>query len=491
MKFKYLLLCGIAALILNGCASKIPQYYSDRALAPESATSFYHHLDQQIRSDKINTTLGNNIDGFPYLRTNRFLTYLKKQLHSDLQKKQWVTHLQNYDLMARTSEIKSLPGSSVKILAKKLALPGNPSHQDLINLLNQYSNQLKAHDQNNHLYVDTLIKKVTSPDGYSTTLRVMGLYPLVYKLVAYLTRKTYDKLNHRHLTDPEKLPLLGERVQYIPHAFNQRDINLVKNIFATTAKDSLGIRRLNPKDQLNLLNFHAPIYLLDQVDSKDMPGLITLKKKKVSIDTGQPTVYYYFSHAILNKQPVLQINYVVWFSERRGPAVPWYEQGFLDGFTYRVTLGDTGIPMMIDLVHNCGCYHFFVPNKSSVRALKPSAIEFGNQVPSWIPDTFPNERISLMVSSGWHMVDHVGTLNLKTNTRKYKLIPYSDLEVLNIFNAKAIVKGSQRLEPLFLFPMGVPEIGAMRQRTHQPTRLLGKEHFDNPLLLEEYFKFDF
>jgi len=71
------------------------------------------------------------------------------------------------------------------------------------------------------------------------------------------------------------------------------------------------------------------------------------------------------------------------------------------------------------------------------------------------------------------------------------LIPYSNLEILNIFNAKAIVKGSQRLEPLFLFPMGVPDIGAMRQRTHQPTRLLGKEHFDNPLLLEKYFKFDF
>ena len=117
------------------------------------------------------------------------------------------------------------------------------------------------------------------------------------------------------------------------------------------------------------------------------------------MDTGQPAVYYYFSHAILNKRPVLQINYVVWFSERRGPTVPWYEQGLLDGFTYRVTLGDTGIPMMIDLVHN---------------------------------------------------------------TRKYMLIPYSDLEVLNIFNAKAIVKGSQRLEPLFLFPMGVPDIGAMR-----------------------------
>ncbi len=372
-----------------------------------------------------------------------------------------------------------------------MKFPDNTSHQDLIDSLIQYSNQLRAHDQKNHLYIDTLIKNTTSPDAYSTAYRVLGLYPIAYGPVAYLTRKTYDKLNHRHLTDPEKSSLLGTRVQYLPETSNQRDINQVKNIFTTTKKDSLGIRDLNPDDQLKLINFHAPSYLLDQVDSKDRPGLITLKEKKVSIDTGQPVAYYYFSHAILKKRPVLQINYVVWFSERRGPTVPWYEQGFLDGFTYRVTLGDTGLPMMIDIVHNCGCYHFFVPNKSRVKALKPAATEFGNQVPSWMPNTFPDQPISLMVSSGWHMVDHVGTLNTKADTRKYKLVPYSDLEALNIFNAKAIVKGSQRLEPLFLFPMGVPDIGAMRQRTHQPTRLLGKEHFDNPLMLEHYFEFNF
>ena len=439
----------------------------------------------------INTTLGNKIDGFPYLRTNRFLTHLKDQLNSAPQKTLWVTHLQNYDLAARTSEIRALPDSSIQALAKRLGIPDNTSRWDLINRLNQYSDQLRAHDQNNNLYVETLIENVSSPDGYSTTLRVLGLYPLVYKPVAYLTRKTYDKLNHRHLTDPEKLPVLGERVQYLPDSFNQRDLNLVKNIFANTQKDSLGIHQFKPADRLKLLNYHAPVYLMDQVDSKDMPGIITIKDKKVSIDTEQPAVYYYFSHAILNMQPVLQINYVIWFSARKGPTVPWYEQGFFDGFTYRVTLGETGTPMMIDLVHNCGCYHFFVPNKSRVKALKPTATEFGNQVPVWIPDTFPDRRIALTVSSGWHMVDHVGTPKVQTNMRIYKLTPYSDLEALNIFNAKAIVKGSQRLEPLFLFPMGVPDIGAMRQRTHQPTRLLGKEHFDNPLLLEQYFEFNF
>ncbi len=85
MKIKYIVLYGIAALVLNGCATKAPQYFSGRTNVLELATQFYHHLDQQIQSDRINTTRGNKIEGFPYLRTNRFLTYLKSQLYSDHQ----------------------------------------------------------------------------------------------------------------------------------------------------------------------------------------------------------------------------------------------------------------------------------------------------------------------------------------------------------------------------------------------------------------------
>ena len=145
--------------------------------------------------------------------------------------------------------------------------------------------------------------------------------------------------------------------------------------------------------------------------------------------------------------------------------------------------------MLIDNVHNCGCYHFFAPDKSQLAKLKSKATEFGNQVPAWMPEDYPKQRILLNISSGWHQINHLETYTSINANRIYELLPYSDIESLNIFNKQGVIRETSRKEPMFLFPMGIPDIGAMRQRTHQPTRLLGKEHFDNPLLLDNNFEF--
>jgi len=489
MKIRYLLFYIVIGMVLSGCAAKIPSYYSDRPSAPQPAVSFYEHLDKQIQKFNINHSLGNKIKGFPYLRTNRFLTLLKDRLDSVQQKRQWVSHLQEYDLESRASEIKALPDASIRYLVNRFNQPEPTTRRDMIQLLTQYSTRLRAYDEQNPSYIPTLIKLTESPDDYSTPMRVIGFYPLAYGPVAYLTRKTYAKMNRQHRTDPADLAVSGTRVQYLPDTDIRPRMAQIERIFADTPKDSLGIQRFSPEDKKKLITCHAPVYLLDQADSNDIPGTIQTHGDTVVLDHEKPAVYTYFSHAVLDHRPMLQINYVIWFSARKGPDVPWYEKGAIDGFTYRVTLDDTGMPILIDIVHNCGCYHFFVPKRSVVKALKPAATQFGNQVPAWMPELSDNKRVMLTVSSGRHMIDHVGLKTVQPEMRSYKLLAYSELEALNIFDDNAIVKGSHRLEPLFLFPMGVPDIGAMRQRTHHPTRLLGREHFDNPLLPEQYFKF--
>ena len=82
----------------------------------------------------------------------------------------------------------------------------------------------------------------------------------------------------------------------------------------------------------------------------------------MDVDTGKPSVYYYFSYAFLDQRPVVQVNDVVWFSDRQGKSPPWIEGGHLDGLTLRVTLDGRGRPVMVDGMNNCGCYHFFIPS---------------------------------------------------------------------------------------------------------------------------------
>jgi hypothetical protein len=40
-----------------------------------------------------------------------------------------------------------------------------------------------------------------------------------------------------------------------------------------------------------------------------------------------------------------------------------------------------------------------------------------------------------------------------------------------------------------LFPMGVPDVGSMRQRGHQAIRLVGRSYFDDPELFDRNFIF--
>jgi hypothetical protein len=77
----------------------------------------------------------------------------------------------------------------------------------------------------------------------------------------------------------------------------------------------------------------------------------------------------------------------------------------------------------------------------------------------------------------------------------YELTPYTVLESLpqdgsrrkSIFDAKGIIPGTERSERIFLFPMGVPSVGSMRQRGHHAIDFIGRAQFDDPDLFDRNF----
>lgn len=497
MKCQRLLILGMAVIFLSGCAARLPVHFEDRGQAPVTARLFYEHLDACLAKEGRQNALGDRVEGFPYLRTNRFLTFLKTQLDTEIQKTEWIGRLQAFDLAARRSEILTLTEPSVSFLIKLLHKDEMKDRQDLLNGLKRYSDQLLAYDRNHPDFYDTLYQQVRSLDDYSDAMRLLGMYPLVYGPVLYFVRKSYARMEQRLGQSLTQLENQGQKLAYLPDKKSKFTLDDIQTIFASTDKDSLGIYHFSHRDLEKLVSFFAPVYIQDFATGNDHSGELVWEENVVSVNPDAPAVYYYFSYAAMNRVPVFQINYVNWYPSRQGTDVSWYEEGHLDGFNFRVTLDSNGIPIMVDIVHNCGCYHFFIPKKDLIRSVKPFASQIGNPAPSWMPKAFPQKRISLHISAGGHQIRHIGVENPVEVPRKYKLVPYRELEHLektsgekeSIFNDQGIVKGTQRLEPLILFSAGIPEIGAMRQRSHQPTRLIGREHFDNPQIFNNHFEF--
>ena len=58
-----------------------------------------------------------------------------------------------------------------------------------------------------------------------------------------------------------------------------------------------------------------------------------------------------------------------------------------------------------------------------------------------------------------------------------------------MFDSRGIAKDTGRIEFLLLFPMGIPDVGSMRQRGHHAIKLVGRSYFDDPELFDKNFEF--
>ena len=262
--------------------------------------------------------------------------------------------------------------------------------------------------------------------------------------------------------------------------------------------NALGVPELTTEDERRLALHFAPVVTQDTVGDYDHIGTPIWKDGRVRVDPEKASVYYYTSFALLDGRPRLQINYAFWYPRRDGPNAPWFERGPLDGITVRISLDHQARPFMVDLMNTCGCYHFFIPARDAVKAIREIAFEVDPFVPGWIPKGFPDKRLRLRVNTGWHQVQHVGTARDTATGSVYDLVPYESLEMLpdaagrtrSIFDDDGIAFDSERIEPLIFFSMGIPDVGSMRQRGRHAIKLVGRAYFDDPLLFEQSFEFD-
>ena len=486
----------ILILFFQGCASRVSHQFIVQSQRPSEYERFFNELDTAVYQAGVRNAAYFQVSGFPYLRANRFLVSLKGRLNNDAQKKQWVRWMQRLDIDTRETEIQNLPASAVERL--KTGFKDVPDRKILHEKVISYSNKLLAHDQQRPNFYAVLQEAVNNSSEYSTVMRVFGLYPITSIPVALVTHSVFGEIAEWHQLPPDQLPTLGTLTAFGPARTTNLSPQEVQEILKRSKQNPLRIPLPSAADQQTLLAFFAPLIIQDLAADYDKIGEVVWGKEQIEIKTDTPKVYYYFSHAYYKKQTILQLNYTFWYPARMGPNSPRIERGRIDGLTVRVNLNPEGMPFMVDFMNNCGCYHSYAPRREKIRQVLPSPLAIDAFVPTWLPDNYPQERLRIRLNSGWHQVENIGAGEIPAKFISYDLIPYKQLEMLSrsdktnesMFTSRGIGKFSERIEPVIFFPMGIPDIGSMRQRGHHAVKFVGRAHFDDPYIFDLNFEFN-
>jgi hypothetical protein len=481
--------------LLFGCASFLSQRVPQTLERPAPCQEFFDRLDEKVEETGVRNASTYPIPGFPYLRTNRFLLALKGRLRDGNEKDAWVRWMQQLDLQSRRKEINNLPDDMVLSLTSKEK--GLPDREGLFARVESCSSELLDHDQTRSDFYSTLDSFADVPDEYSRLMRTVGLYPIVALPVAVVTENSREKIRRRFNADLEHLPVDGSLRAFVPAKEKALREKEVQGIIEESRNNPLKVPLPDTIHKKRLVEAFAPIFIQDVAAPYDRPGRVVWRNQRIEVDPEKPTVYYYISHAFLKGEPILQINYAVWYSERAGERPPWIEKGRLDGLTARISLDGYGAVFMVDVENNCGCYHLFVPDKERVDRILARPLMFDAIVPQRLPRVSSGENLGIRISSGWHQAQRLVSVKEAPGPVPYELMPYDVLEALphgegrteSLFDPKGIAKGSQRVERFILFSMGIPSIGSMRQRGHHAIELIGRVHFDDPYLFDKNFIF--
>lgn len=488
---------GALWLLVAACASQAPR--PEAAPGTPAAERIacersFAALDEAVAMASVQDAETARIQGFPYLRVDRFLMSYREQPMSAVQFEAWVDRLQALDQRARQSELANLPKA---VRAAHSALAG--SDAQVLDELARCGDVLRQSELSDSASWQRLRTAAVAPSEYQPFKRLLGLYPITAQFVMAGVGRLHKELKATFATPPEQLPVAGQLLAYVPPP---QPTWLAKQEVAALLKSSannpLTIPEPRGVDRTGLLARFAPIWIVDVTSDDDRPGRVEWRDSDLPyINTTRPRVYTRLSHTRFLGQVLLQLNYQIWFPARPRSGAFDILGGHLDGITWRVTLDSDGEPLIYDVIHNCGCYHMFFPGPRLHFKGKPQAFEEPLLIPSAAPLLDEGERVAVHVAHTTHYLERVSPAHtIAEREIGYRFADYHTLRSLplpgaghrSLFAGDGIVPGTQRGERWILWPMGIPAPGAMRQWGHHATAFVGRRHFDDPNLFERYFE---
>ncbi|MGQ0585646.1 MAG: hypothetical protein ACT4PK_00365 [Gammaproteobacteria bacterium] len=457
-------------MTLAACATLPP-------VLPEAAECRANFLGLDDKVDSVDARNGgaHRIDGFPYLRSDRFLASFAAEAADGPAFDAWVERLRRLDLASREPELRNLgwaePG-------------GELAHLD------RCGAQWAAADLKDPARRAQLRAKAAVPDDYSLFKRVIGVYPVV---VPFLNLGISDfnedvaedyARPHASLDSPGSLTL-----------WQRAGVQAVGAPTFSAQKDALGIPVLTAAQWQALAEAHAPNWLVETGGGYDRLGAPVLRDGEPALDLARPVTYFLPSYTRFGDQVLVQLVYVAWFTERPRQKLVDFYAGALDGLVWRVTLDTDGKPLLYDTIHPCGCYHYYFVAKPLTRK------EQGGfwQEPVMFPQEAPAGPFAIRVQSATHYVRRLVPLAElpAVESQQYDQVDYAELLSLpdgegarSLFCEDGIACGTERMERTWLWPAGIESAGAMRQWGRHATSFVGRTHFDDARMLERLFEID-
>lgn len=467
---------AFAVVALGGCATR-PDPYAHPPVAAHLerhddvgyCARLFADLDRRIDALGVRDAEAPRIDGFPYLRVDRFSAALAARAAAgDAARRAWLERLAALDETARSIELANA------------ALPGDDLARCRV--------LLAAADAD---AFDLLRGRATVPDAYRDALRAAGLYPLTR--LAFAAGVAHWQAGTRAVfaTPLDRLPV-GDALT----RFAVRSVRPLPEVALPVPADPLGVPALSRFDRTVLLLRHAPVLEVDVRGPHDRPGALALDGDGLPVvDGAQPTAYTRFAHALIGGRPHLQLVYTFWFGERPARHALDPFAGRIDGLVWRVTLDDDGTPLVYDTVHPCGCYHLFFPTGRVVARPAPASLDEGLFAPQAVRAPRADEVVVLRIESGTHYVQRATVAPRGDTAVRYQLdderrlasLPRAGGGTRSAYGSDGLMPGTERGERLFFWPTGVRSAGQMRQWGHHATAFVGRRHFDDPDLIESYF----
>ncbi|MDA0822875.1 MAG: hypothetical protein O3C28_10670 [Proteobacteria bacterium] len=468
--------------IISGCAfSPINPRSNDLVSAdPEVAACFatYWQDDDLILRMGVRDVQDHLIAGYPFLRTSRLTASLADRVHYPETRAMWIDRLSALDEEARTIEHLNLPDSRSSLVA---------SSTELKRCRTVMKNFVLADET----AFGQVVERAVVPDRYRSWTRGLGFYPLSSWFVLQGVKRLHARESGSFMMPPDpnccdatQKYSLHPTVTNSPSAHDRTDFEL----------DRLGIPVISEALLAVLLIRHSPIWSIDTQSDNDRIGTVMHDGSEAFVSVDRSSIYTQLTYTIFGGEVLAQLNYTIWFARRPRQGLFDILGGRIDGITWRVTLDQSGEPLIADAMHNCGCYYMAFPTARLASQTQVPRFE----EPLWIPKNLPridDARLQISISSNAHYIKSVERV-VDSGTSKHlshvtynqlRSLPSTDGKNASMFNQNGLVKNTERAERWLLWPMGVISAGAMRQQGHHPIAFVGRRHFDDPDLLDRYF----
>lgn len=482
----------LSSLVLAGCAGigAVTSSGPDRDESAGSCRSTFDALDARIDAEGVRDAQDTRIEGFPYLRVSRLLESFASRAEGR-ELKPWVEGLAALDREARRFELANLPDAARAPLEIRARSAHGAALEEAVEACRR---RLVDIDLASDERVRTLRERAVVPPDYSQWKRFLGLYPVTSIFFAQGVQRLQASLQATF--DAPALPTEGRRMRYAPEQARTLGSAEVRAILQRAEPGAFGLREPAAGDRETLLAAFAPELVVDESGPYDRIGALHWREPAApSVDVDEPLVYTRIAHTVVGGQPLLQLVYTLWFSERPADGPFDLLAGRLDGLVWRVTLTPDGEPWIFDSMHPCGCYHQFFPTGRAQQRPAPEGIQEWAFSPRHIERIGTDERVSVYLAARTHYIQNIEIAARAAADRRYRMVDDDVLRSLpmpgegrrSAYGPDGIIRGSERPERLLFWPMGIDSAGAMRQWGRHATAFVGMRHFDEPDLLARRF----